>query len=90
MIKFACMFMCLFSHAYTWGRGDLEKYGPFQIALHSNLIKCKYLAKYEIERKIVCDFFKFHIRITKLFQCGWLRKLIKNRSFSAKCALLVM
>ncbi|CAH3897911.1 lipase member H-like [Pieris brassicae] len=40
MFKFTCLFMCLFSHAYTWGRGDLEKYGPFQIALHSNLIKC--------------------------------------------------
>ncbi|XP_023935092.1 pancreatic triacylglycerol lipase [Bicyclus anynana] len=32
----------LFSNAHCWGRGDLEKYGPFQIALRSNLIKCEH------------------------------------------------
>ncbi|XP_041978198.1 lipase member H-like [Aricia agestis] len=32
----------LFAHAHAWGRGDLEKYGPFQVALHSKLIKCEH------------------------------------------------
>ncbi|VVC86584.1 phospholipase A1 member A-like [Leptidea sinapis] len=36
------VFVCLFVYTHSWGRGDLEKYGPFQMALRSNLIKCEH------------------------------------------------
>ncbi|XP_059051570.1 phospholipase A1 member A-like [Achroia grisella] len=36
------LLLCLFVSVYGWGRGDFEKYGPFQIALRSNLIKCRH------------------------------------------------
>ncbi|CAK1596532.1 unnamed protein product [Parnassius mnemosyne] len=39
---FVCMVTCLIFYVNAWGRGDLEKYGPFQIALRSNLIKCNH------------------------------------------------
>ncbi|KPI93148.1 Lipase member I [Papilio xuthus] len=35
-----CVLICMFVKINCWGRGDLEKYGPFQIALRSKLIKC--------------------------------------------------
>ncbi|XP_026498960.2 lipase member H-like [Vanessa tameamea] len=42
-IKFAVtVILCILGHAWSWGRGDLEKYGPFQLALHSKLIKCEH------------------------------------------------
>ncbi|CAG9785948.1 unnamed protein product [Diatraea saccharalis] len=41
-MKMFCLFVFLFVSVYAWGRGDLEKYGPFQVALHSNLIKCSH------------------------------------------------
>ncbi|XP_072931664.1 pancreatic lipase-related protein 2-like [Epargyreus clarus] len=40
MKVYVCVFVCLVTRSYAWGRGDLEKYGPFQLALHSSLIKC--------------------------------------------------
>lgn len=36
------LLLCLFVSVHGWGRGDLEKYGPFQLALRSNLIKCNH------------------------------------------------
>ncbi|KAL4704439.1 hypothetical protein ACJJTC_014371 [Scirpophaga incertulas] len=42
MNKFFFAVICLFVNAHAWGRGDLEKYGPFQIALNSDLIKCSH------------------------------------------------
>ncbi|XP_049869557.1 phospholipase A1 VesT1.02-like [Pectinophora gossypiella] len=39
-MKTLCVFVSLFACGYGWGRGDLEKYGPFQLALRSNMIKC--------------------------------------------------
>ena len=39
-----CVFIFLFKYATAWGRGDLEKYGPFQLALNSKLIKCMYIS----------------------------------------------
>ncbi|XP_068632017.1 phospholipase A1 VesT1.02-like [Battus philenor] len=37
-----CVFCWLLDPTIAWGRGDLEKYGPFQIALRSKLIKCNH------------------------------------------------
>ncbi|CAG9584923.1 unnamed protein product [Danaus chrysippus] len=39
-MKCVLILFCYFSYINAWGRGDLEKYGPFQLALHSKLIKC--------------------------------------------------
>ncbi|XP_030032053.2 phospholipase A1 [Manduca sexta] len=36
------LFVCFAVQVHGWSRGDLEKYGPFQLALHSNLIKCNH------------------------------------------------
>ncbi|RVE41795.1 hypothetical protein evm_013554 [Chilo suppressalis] len=43
-MRTVCLFalVFLFGCVRAWGRGDLEKYGPFQIALRSNLIKCNH------------------------------------------------
>ncbi|KAM3960591.1 lipase member H [Aphomia sociella] len=42
MMKALCLLLCSFVCVHGWGRGDFEKYGPFQMALKSNLIKCSH------------------------------------------------
>ncbi|XP_004926673.1 phospholipase A1 VesT1.02 [Bombyx mori] len=42
MKTFFCLAVCFFVCVSGWGRGDLEKFGPFQLALRSGLLKCNH------------------------------------------------
>ncbi|XP_063825167.1 pancreatic lipase-related protein 2-like [Ostrinia nubilalis] len=69
-----CLLVCVFACAYAWGRGDLEKFGPFQVALKSGLIKCDHDKSLNLDvseiNVYLYDFPKNHVETFPIANAG--------------------